>query len=208
MPFIDRIVRERGETHPMKKGWPEKALMIFGVIAPFAGTLVAIVLLWNRMVTWRDIALMAAFYVVSGLGITMGYHRMLTHRSFEAHPALKFLLLVAGSLAIEGPARLWAATHIKHHANTDKEDDPHSPLEGFWHAHMGWFVWGDTTDLKTYGKWMEKDPVVMFVSRTFIVWAVLRFVIPFLIGGWTGLVWGGLVSVFLCHHVTWSVNSV
>src|SRR5437016_8442458 len=93
----------------------EGALMLAGVTVPFAGTLIAIVLLWNRMVSWGDIGLMLSLYILTGLGITMGYHRMLTHRSFEPHPVLKFILLVLGSMAIEGPARLWAATHIKHH---------------------------------------------------------------------------------------------
>lgn len=192
----------------MKKNSAEKALMLFGIFAPFVGVIVAICLLWNKMVSWRDIALMAFFYPLTGFGITIGYHRMLTHRSFEAKPVVKFILLVIGTMAVEGPARLWASTHIKHHANTDKEDDPHSPLKGFWHAHMGWFVWGDTTELDKYGSWLAKDPMVMFVSKTSLVWVVLRFLIPFLIGGWTGLVWGGLVAVFITHHVTWCVNSV
>jgi stearoyl-CoA desaturase (delta-9 desaturase) len=201
---------------PTIKSRVESVLMLIGVTLPFLATLFAIVLLWQRMVTWRELTLMGVMYVLTGLGITMGYHRMLTHRSFEAHPVVKFLLLVLGSMGIEGPPHLWAATHIKHHARTDQEDDPHTPLQGFWHAHMGWFVGGMKTE-DVYGKWLEKDRMVMFVSRAFPVLAVLTFVLPFAAGGlwsgtwrgaWFGLLWGGLVRVFLCHHVTWSINSV
>jgi stearoyl-CoA desaturase (delta-9 desaturase) len=147
-------------------------------------------------------------YFFTALGITIGYHRMLTHRSFETHPAVRFLFLVLGSMAIEGPALDWASIHIKHHANSDDDDDPHSPLHGFFHAHSGWFVSGFEAEPEVYGKWLLKDRMVMFASKTFFLWAALGFVIPYLLGGWTGVLWGGLVRVFLTHHVTWSVNSV
>jgi stearoyl-CoA desaturase (delta-9 desaturase) len=155
-------------------------------------------------------------YTVAAMGVTMGFHRMLTHRSFKPHPVIKFLLLVGGSMALEGPAIEWAATHVKHHALADKEGDPHSPLEGFWHAHLGWLFKDRMADPNVYCRNLVKDPMVMFVSRTFLVWVVLSLAIPFgvggLIGGWSGawtaLLWGGLVRIFLTHHVTWSVNSV
>jgi stearoyl-CoA desaturase (Delta-9 desaturase) len=192
----------------MPKSRFEKVILLVIVIAPLIGTVVAMALLWQRLVTWRDVAIFAAMYVVTGLGITIGYHRMLTHRSFEAHPAVRFAFLALGSMAVEGPAVTWASNHIKHHANTDTDDDPHSPLQGFFHAHMGWFITGPKPDPTVYGSWLLKDPMVMFFSRTFFFWAVLGFVIPYLLGGWTGVLWGGLVRVFLTHHVTWSVNSV
>jgi len=147
-------------------------------------------------------------YFFSALGITIGYHRMLTHRSFETHPAIRFFFLMCGSMAFEGPPLDWASIHIKHHANTDADDDPHSPLHGFFHAHLGWFISGFHAEPETYGRWLLKDRLVMFMSNTWFVWAALGFVIPYLIGGWTGVLWGGLVRVFLTHHVTWSVNSV
>ncbi len=189
--------------------WPKFApwTLIVLVCIPFVGTTYAITELWQRAVSWGDLGLMFGMYCFTGLGVTMGYHRMLTHRSFEAHPILKFTLLVAGSMALEGPPNIWARTHIKHHAHSDKKDDPHSPIAGFWHAHMGWFVSSDPVE-KTYGAWLDRDRMIMFVSRTFPIWAVLTFLIPFWIGGWTGLLWGGLVRVFLCHHTTWSINSV
>ncbi len=192
----------------MTKSRLEQAAVLIGVIVPLIGTVFAIVLLWQRMVTWRDLAILGGMYFFTALGITIGYHRMLTHRSFEAHPIVRFIFLALGSIAVEGPALEWASTHIKHHATTDTDDDPHSPLAGFLHAHVGWIIYGEKADPQTYGKWLLKDRLVVWMSRTFLFWALLGFVIPYLLGGWTGVLWGGLVRVFLTHHVTWSVNSV
>jgi stearoyl-CoA desaturase (delta-9 desaturase) len=186
----------------------ERTVVLVLVIAPLLGTLFAIWLLWQRLVNWNDVAILLGLYFFTALGITVGYHRMLTHRSFEAHPAVRFSFLMLGSMAVEGPALDWASIHIKHHANTDGDDDPHSPLHGFFHAHMGWFVNVYHAETDIYGKWLLKDRMVMFMSKTFFVWAALGFVIPYLIGGWRAVLWGGLVRVFLTHHVTWSVNSV
>ena len=186
----------------------KKIVMLVVVVLPFLATLFAIWLLWQRVVNWTDIALLIAFNVLAGLGVTVGYHRMLTHRSFQPHPVVKFIFLVLGSMAVEGPALEWAATHIKHHAHSDREGDPHSPVEGFWHAHMGWMFNRSFADPNVYCRNLVKDPIVVFVSRTFIIWVILSLAIPFAIGGWTGLLWGGLVRIFFTHHITWSVNSV
>ena len=186
----------------------ERAFLVLLVITPLAGTVFAIWLLWQRLVNWNDVAILGVMYSFTALGITIGYHRMLTHRSFETNPLVRFFFLMLGSMAVEGPALDWASIHIKHHANTDEEDDPHSPLHGFFHAHMGWFLDVYHSEPEIYGKWLLKDRLVVFMSKTFFLWAGLGFVIPFLLGGWQGLLWGGLVRVFLTHHVTWSVNSV
>jgi stearoyl-CoA desaturase (delta-9 desaturase) len=185
-----------------------KAVVLVVVIVPFLATLLAIWLLWARIVHWSDIILLVALYSFIALGVTVGYHRMLTHRSFRPHPIVKFLLLVLGSMALEGPAIDWAATHLKHHAQADREGDPHSPVEGFFHAHMGWMFNDSTADPHIYSRHLLDDPMIVFVSRTFLLWSLLSLVIPFALGGWTGLLWGGLVRIFLTHHVTWSVNSV
>lgn len=110
------------------------------VVVPFLATLFAIWLLWARAVHWSDLILLGSLYALIDLGVGVGFHRMLTHRSFQAHPLLKALLLVLGSMSLEGPALEWAATHIKHHAHADREGDPHSPIEGFVHAHLGWIL--------------------------------------------------------------------
>ncbi|KAB8145044.1 acyl-CoA desaturase [Chloroflexia bacterium SDU3-3] len=186
----------------------ERFLVVFTVVVPLIATIYAIVLLWEQLVGWRDIAIMLGMYTVTALGITVGFHRMLTHRSFAAHPVVRFLFLMFGSMAMEGPALDWASIHIQHHANSDHDDDPHSPIHGFLHAHLGWFFNGFKSNAEVYGRWLKKDRLVVFMSDTFLVWTVLSYLIPFLLGGWTGLLWGGFVRVFLTTHVTWSVNSI
>ena len=185
-----------------------KAVVLIVVVVPLLATGLAIRLLWARAVHWPDLALLLTMYALVAFGVTVGFHRMLTHRSFRPHPVVKFILLVLGSMSIEGPALQWAATHIKHHALSDREGDPHSPVEGFFHAHIGWMFGDDEGDPNVYCRNLVQDRMVVFVSRTFLLWSILAFVIPFAIGGWTGLLWGGLVRIFLTHHVTWSVNSV
>lgn len=135
----------------MPKSRLTKALIILSVVAPLIGTLVAIWLLWQQLVGWRDIAIMLGMYVAVALGITIGFHRMLTHRSFEAHPVVRFIFLILGTMAVQGPPLDWASIHIKHHAQTDKEGDPHSPLAGFFHAHVGWLVTSEVPNPEVYG---------------------------------------------------------
>jgi len=178
------------------------------VVIPLAGVVIAMRLLWQRAVDWGDVALMLGLYVPISMGITIGFHRYLTHRGFRANPVVKATLLVLGSMAVEGPAIAWAANHRKHHALADREGDPHSPADGFFHAHIGWLWEGQQADQLTYARDLREDRMVMWISHSFPLWAALTLVVPFLIGGWSGLLWGGLVRIFLTHHVTWSVNSV
>ncbi|HLE96601.1 MAG TPA: acyl-CoA desaturase [Candidatus Thermoplasmatota archaeon] len=196
--------------------WLQNSVILAAVVLPLVGTVAAVVLLWNRLVGWTDVALLVGMWTVSGMGITLGYHRMLTHRGFEAPDWVRGVTLAAGSMALQGPAREWAATHFVHHANSDKEGDPHSPLEGLFTAHLGWLFRNRFVREGPVFRAFDKDPVTNFVSRTFYAWAALGFAIPFAIGGlvggwpgaWTGLLWGGLVRVFVGHHITWSVNSI
>jgi stearoyl-CoA desaturase (delta-9 desaturase) len=177
------------------------------VVTPLLGTLLAIRLLWQFAVNWSDLVLLAAIYSVTLPGVTIGYHRMLTHRSFRPHPVVKAIFLILGSMSAQGPAIEWAASHIKHHALADREGDPHSPLDGFFHAHMGWLFNG-MADPNVYCRHLVKDKIVVFISYTFWLWVALSLVVPYMIGGWAGLLWGGFVRIFLLQHVTFSVNSV
>jgi stearoyl-CoA desaturase (delta-9 desaturase) len=198
-------------------GWGEKLLLLFIVILPLAGLVYAVVEFWNHWVTATDLTLLLVLYGVTTLGIGIGFHRMLTHKGFDAPAPVRFIFLALGSMALEGPAIDWAATHVKHHAKSDKEGDPHSPLEGFWHAHMGWlFSHGQKVE-ELYYRGFKDDKVAQFVSKTFWLWTILTFAIPFGIGyavggtfihALSGLIWGGVIRVFFNHHVTWSVNSV
>jgi stearoyl-CoA desaturase (Delta-9 desaturase) len=192
----------------MKPMANSKPYVLVVVIVPFFGTILAIVLLWQRAVHWSDLALLATLYTLTAFGMTAGFHRMLTHRSFQAHPVVKVILLVLGSMAIAGPPIEFAATHIRHHALSDREGDPHSPAEGFFHAHLGWLFKDRFADPQVYCRHLLKDAIVVFVNRSFLLWLILSLGIPFAIGGWTGLLWGGLVRIFLGHHATFSVNSI
>jgi stearoyl-CoA desaturase (Delta-9 desaturase) len=205
-----------GSLHPAAARFLYRAVVLVVVIVPLLATGLAIWLLWQRAVSWRDLLLLATLYTAVALGITVGYHRMLTHRSFVPHPAVKAVLLILGSMALEGDALQWTATHTKHHALADRPGDPHSPLDGFFHAHFGWIFAETDADPQRYCKHLLHDRVVVFISHMHLLWVTLALAIPFtvggLLGGWagalTGLLWGGLVRQFLTHHVTWSVNSV
>jgi stearoyl-CoA desaturase (Delta-9 desaturase) len=192
---------------PYEKPILEKALILAGVVVPLLATLYAMVLLWQRYFSWLDLALLVSFYVATGFGVTIGFHRLLTHRSFETNPVIKAIFIILGCMALQGNPISWASTHIEHHAKADSEGDPHSPLEGLWHAHMGW-AFDYKPDLNKYGTWLTKDPLIVFIDRFWFVWFVLGLAIPFAIGGWTGFLWGGLVRVFLMQHSTGSVNSI
>jgi stearoyl-CoA desaturase (delta-9 desaturase) len=206
----------------------EKRVNLAAVILPFVATLAAIPLLWNRLVGWNDIAIFGVMYVASAIGITVGYHRMLTHRAFEAVPPVRYGLAVLGSMAVQGPVISWVADHRKHHAFADDEGDPHSPhnhgdgvrgvLGGLWHAHVGWlFSSQGRAAARRFAPDLLEDGGMRWINRNF-PWLVLAgLLIPAALGfaltgtalgALTGLLWGGLVRVFLVHHVTWSVNSI
>jgi stearoyl-CoA desaturase (delta-9 desaturase) len=187
---------------------PARMLMLFYVLGPLIALVVAIVRLWNRWVTPTDLALLISLYYLTGFGVTVGYHRLLTHRSFEAHPIVRFVFLALGSMATQGSAVRWASIHIQHHAQADKDDDPHSPTSGLLHAHLGWLLDGFPARPSVYGPWLLQDRMAMFFDRTFGLWVLVGAIIPFAIGGWTGLLWGFGVRIFLVQHITWSVNSL
>jgi stearoyl-CoA desaturase (delta-9 desaturase) len=192
----------------MKPMSNSKPFVLVIVIVPFLGTVLAIGSLWQRAIQWSDLALLVTMYTLTAFGLTIGYHRMLTHRSFRAHPVVKVILLVLGAMAVASPPIEFAAIHIKHHAQSDREGDPHSPLEGLFHAHLGWLFKDRFADPQVYCRHLLKDAIVVFVNRSFLLWVALSLGLPFAIGGWTGLLWGGLVRIFLVHHFSFSVNSI
>jgi len=198
---------------------------IAAVIVPFVAVLAAIPLLWNSLVGWTDVTIMVGVYLATAFGITIGYHRLLTHRSFETYRPIKYLFAVLGSMAVQGPVIGWVADHRKHHAHTDEEGDPHSPhvgegsgLRGLYHAHVGWlFEDHGIAEAKRYAPDLLEDPGMRFISRHFLFWVVLSLALPFALGYAIGgtleaaalaFFWGGLVRIFFVHHVTWSINSV
>jgi stearoyl-CoA desaturase (delta-9 desaturase) len=205
-----------------------KIANLIGVALPFVALVAAIALLWNRAIGPLELGLLIGSYVITCLGVTLGYHRMFTHRAFEASRTFRALIAVLGSMAVEGSVITWVADHRKHHAFTDQEGDPHSPhlagpgwwgaISGLWHAHIGWlFESVGTSDRERFAPDLVKDRTLRIVDKLFPVWITLTFGIPFALG-WivggglgaalTALLWGGFVRVFLLHHVTWSINSI
>lgn len=212
-----------------------RVVTFLAVVVPIVGLAAAIVLLWGTHFHWVHLAILGGMYLLTVLGIGVGYHRLFTHRAFETSAPMRFIWGVLGSMSIEGPLFTWVGVHRKHHQHTDEPGDPHSPhahaegdehghgdgiggvLRGLWHAHIGWFFEGDPPDLARYVQDLERDRVAVFINRTFVLWAVVGMVIPAVVGGlvmgsWMGVLlgflWGGLVRVLLVHHVTWSINSV
>ncbi|MBM2812267.1 MAG: Stearoyl-CoA 9-desaturase [Chloroflexi bacterium] len=182
--------------------------LTFVFLVPFVGAVGAAVTLALGLVTGLHVALLIIGFLVSGLGITIGYHRLATHRSFEVSPLVKAVLLACGSTAAEGAVIDWVANHVKHHEHSDDSQDPHSPLHGFWHAHCGWLMGFGDIDPERYAPFILRDPTARAISQTFPIWLAAGYIIPFLIGGWEGLIWGGFFRQFAVQNVTFAVNSV
>jgi stearoyl-CoA desaturase (delta-9 desaturase) len=207
----------------------EKAVNLGAVVVPFLATLAAIALLWNSWVSAANLLIAAVMYVLTAVGITVGFHRLLTHRSFQTSKPLEYTFAVLGSMAVQGPVIAWVADHRKHHAHTDEEGDPHSPhvspeggvqsvFAGLWHAHTGWLMSSQgRADWKKYAPDLYEDRGMRFINRHFGFLVYLSLALPAiagflvtgtLVGAATGLLWGGFVRIFFVHHITWSVNSV
>ena len=209
-----------------KKSGEQIALYAF-VIVPFLAVLAAVPVAWGWGLGWTDLALFAVFFTVSGFGVTVGYHRHLTHGSFKAKRPLHIALAIAGSMAIEGPAIRWVADHRRHHAFSDREGDPHSPwrygnsipalMKGFGYAHVGWLFDVEHTNREKFAPDLLRDRDIVRIDRQFGLWTAVSVLGPMLLGGlitwsWAGalsaLFWASLVRIFVVHHITWSINSV
>ncbi len=207
----------------------DRVANIVVTIVPIALLGLAMWLAWGGALHWSDLVVLAVTYLLTGVGITVGFHRLLTHRSFKTSSPMRVLLAALGSAAIEGPVIEWVSNHRKHHRFSDRPGDPHSPhvghgegwrgaLGGLIHAHLGWILAGDAMACRErYAKDLLADPGVRFVDRTFLVWVLAGLAFPFALGvaltgsiagGLTGLLWGGAVRIFCLHHATFSINSL
>jgi stearoyl-CoA desaturase (delta-9 desaturase) len=208
----------------------ERNVNVTAVLIPFLGVLAAAALSWDHILHARDIAVFALFYALSALGVTIGFHRLLTHRAFQTHRWLRYTFAALGSLSVQGPVIDWVADHRKHHAYTDEDGDPHSPhaghgaglagmARGLWHAHTGWlFRTHGQASSKRFARELVEDPGMRALNRWFPALALASLLLPFLLGlalgggalaaGLSALLWGGLVRIFLVHHITWSINSI
>jgi stearoyl-CoA desaturase (delta-9 desaturase) len=198
-------------------------------VVPLALLGLAVFLAWGNSLHWQDLVVLAVSYLLTVVGITVGYHRLFTHRSFKTGRPLRALFAVLGSAAVEGPVIEWVATHRKHHRFSDVAGDPHSPhteqgvgwrgaIRGLFHAHVGWMFRGvDRANPQRYAKDLLADPVLRVVDRMFLLWVLVGLAFPFglgvaltgsLVGGLTGLLWGGAVRILFLHHATFSINSL
>jgi stearoyl-CoA desaturase (delta-9 desaturase) len=215
------------DTVPVEHETRERVVRVGVIGLPMAALGAAAWLAWGGALRWHDLVVLAIAYALTGAGITVGYHRLFTHRSFKTTRPLRALFAVLGSMAVEGPVIEWVATHRKHHVFSDRPGDPHSPhaeqapgwrgaLRGL--AHVGWMFRGkDMANPGRYAKDLLADVDLRFISRTFPLWVVAGLAMPFglgvalsgsLMGGLTGLLWGGAVRIFLLHHATFSINSL
>lgn len=202
------------------------ALALF-IIVPFLAVAAAVPVAWGGWLGWTDVVVMVLMYWLTGHGITVGFHRLFTHKSYKPNRAVKIFWAIAGSMAIQGPVIRWVADHRKHHKFSDRDGDPHSPWrygtdlkalgKGFWYAHMMWLFNPEQTPQRKYAPDLMKDPDIVKISKQFPMWVAISLLLPAVLGGlltmsWQGALtaffWGSLVRVSLLHHVTWSVNSI
>jgi stearoyl-CoA desaturase (Delta-9 desaturase) len=206
----------------------QRRLVLVVTVVPFLGFVAAVFVMWGRGLSATDAAIGLLFYLFTGLGVTVGFHRYATHQSFETTPAVRGLLAIAGSMAVQGPIITWVADHRRHHAFADKEGDPHSPhlddgpgirgvAKGLWHAHMGWLFSDEQSSARRWAPDLLKDSMIVKIDRLFPLWMILTFALPPVIGfavtgtlagALTAGLWGSLVRIFMLHHVTWSINSI
>ncbi len=205
---------------------PERAFTALVVFGPLAGVVVGAMALFGRGVSVTDLVLAVVLFAVTGHGLSTGFHRLFSHRSFKPARWVKIALAVAGSMAFEGSVIGWVANHRRHHAYTDRKGDPHSPYaygtsrrqltRGLFHAHTGWLFQGQATDEARWAPDLLSDPDLVLISNLFPVLCVVSLALPAAIG-WAvtgtlagavgGFVWGGLVRVFFLHQTTFAVNS-
>ncbi|MEM7680413.1 MAG: fatty acid desaturase [Planctomycetota bacterium] len=218
-PHIDPAVQAFEESGEGRAPLRLRVINLFAVAIPFGGFLAAIILLWGVAFNWLFLALMISMYLITGFGITIGYHRLFTHRSFKAPRPIVALLAIMGSMAVQGPVLQWVAVHRRHHRHSDHDHDPHSPhghghgiwntLKGVWHSHLGWVITSyrftptpeeklsEKHELKRSVKDLLQDPLIKWMNYTFPIWMVLGMVIPAAIGGLVMGTWTGALLGFL-----------
>jgi stearoyl-CoA desaturase (delta-9 desaturase) len=217
------------EIQPVANETRDRIITGTVTVLPFLGLGLVCWQLWERALHWHDVVVFLIVYAATGLGITVGFHRLLTHRSFKTKRWLRATFAALGSAAVEGPVISWVSDHRKHHVYADRDGDPHSPhvdhgvgwrgaLRGLLHAHVGWlFIHTQRGAKERFAPDLIDDPAIRFVDRTFVLWVALGLLVPFGLGyalggswltGLTGLLWGGLVRMLVLHHVTFSINSL
>ncbi len=225
-PVLDQEIAHATKGGDVQSRKEQIALALF-IAVPFLAVLAAVPVAWGGWLGWTDVIIAVGMYYFTLLGITVGFHRLFTHKAFKPNRGVKIALAVAGSMAIQGPLVRWVADHRKHHKFSDRDGDPHSPwkygtslgalTKGLWHSHMGWLFDEEQTNQRKYAPDLLKDRDLVWISRNFWVFVIASLALPAVLGGlltmsWQGAAtaffWGSLVRVSLLHHVTWSINSI
>jgi stearoyl-CoA desaturase (delta-9 desaturase) len=220
--------RELPESVPAEHLTIDRIATVTATIGPFLGLLAVGIFAWDHFLGWSDVIVFTVFYLATGLGITVGFHRLMTHRAFKTKPWVRVIFSALGSMALEGSVIEWVAIHRQHHRYSDQDGDPHSPhlhgagfrgaLQGLWHAHYAWVLTNaEVACEERYAPDLLKDRGVSFINRTFPLWIVVTFAAPFALGfaltgniygALTGLLWGGAVRLACLHQATFAINSL
>jgi stearoyl-CoA desaturase (delta-9 desaturase) len=228
--LLDTSSPQNAGPKPLTEGKQPVGIMVAlwaFVIIPFLALVAAVPVAWGGWLSWTDIVIGGISYVVAGMGITVGFHRYLTHGSFKAQRWLRITLAIAGSMALQGDVTQWVADHRRHHAYSDLEGDPHSPwrfgtsfwalTKGLFYAHMGWLFHRELSNRARFAPDLVADKDIDRIARFFPLITIVSMLAPAAAGGlitwsWQGALsaffWAGLVRVSLLHHVTWSINSI
>ncbi|MEH2066047.1 MAG: fatty acid desaturase [Nostoc sp.] len=206
----------------------QRRFAIATIIIPLIGTMIALKFAWDFGINLMELALLLVFWFLTMVGgITVGFHRVLSHCTFKTHPSVRVGLAILGSMAAQGPVINWVSNHRRHHQYSDQIGDTHSPnlhqggfwgrLNGIWYSHIGWMLNCEITNSTVFAKDLLQDPVIKKVNQQYLVLVFLGLLIPAILGGllsgtwigiWQGLLWGGLVRIFVVHHLTWTINSI
>lgn len=226
MTVVDRPEpRRKTISSPYIHKLQRRHFLLFDVV-PIIGTVAAVAFLWVHPFGWTEAVLLGVFWLLTGLGVTVGYHRLFTHRTFRTTPAVQAVLAVLGSMAGQGPVISWVALHRRHHEFSDREGDPHSPnlsgggfvgaVRGLAHSHFLWMRRHEYPNVVHYAPDLVRNRTLAKVARGYYWWVALGLVVPALVGGlvdlsWqgavSGLLWGGLVRIFVLEHIVWAINS-
>ncbi|MGK7875555.1 MAG: acyl-CoA desaturase [Xenococcaceae cyanobacterium] len=217
-----KITLKNDEFQKLQRSWAIANLLI-----PFIGTIIAIVLACFWGISKIEVGLLVSMYGLTLLGITVGFHRLLAHGAFQTYPVVRVILAILGAMATQGTPIYWVSNHRRHHQYSDRSGDPHSPhvygenslnwLQGLWHSQVAWSFTGEVTNPTLFAKDLIRDPVIMKVNKLYLTWVILGLVIPAVLGGvlsrtWLGLLqgllWGGMMRIFLVHHISSSINSI
>ena len=204
--MVKKSLQNSASAHPIKTDWPVLTWMVLVHV-------MALPCLFY--LSWEGFALAIGLsFVTSCFGITIGFHRLFSHRTFKVVKPIEYFFAVCGTLSMQGTLRDWVAHHRMHHAGSDTPKDPHNARAGFWHSHIGWLFilvheFDDQSIMNRYTRDIDSDPFLKWISnnRVMVAMQVLLGIGLFFIGGWSYVFWGIFFRLVWSYHVTWFVNS-